>query len=128
VDDRAKKELWVAVSSHFNLSPDPTEDNEALREQVEKKVREWDLKKMATQFLTFKKILYIDYIKKGRTLEFTRPLEKIKYLWAEFVEYKKSAKDLARSEKNAAKNNITINWGQVATGLSRLSGNKPRPP
>jgi hypothetical protein len=42
------------------------------------KVREWALKKMATQFQTFKKRLHNGYIKKKRTPTFTGPLEKIK--------------------------------------------------
>jgi hypothetical protein len=40
------------------------------------------------------------YIKKGITSEFTRPLEKIRNHWEEFVEYKTSAKALARSKTN----------------------------
>jgi hypothetical protein len=53
-----KKILWAAVLPHFNLPPPPTEDNEAIRLQTKKKVKEWALMKMATQFPTFKKILY----------------------------------------------------------------------
>jgi hypothetical protein len=38
-------------------------------------LKEWALKKMATQFQTFKKILYKDYVKE-KIPEFTGPPEK----------------------------------------------------
>jgi hypothetical protein len=76
VTERSKKDLWAAVSSHFNLPLAPTEDNEAIL-QVKEKVKDWALKNMATQFLSFKKRLYMHFINKGRTLKFTAPLEKI---------------------------------------------------
>jgi hypothetical protein len=63
------------------LPPDPTEDNEAIREKIKEKVKECALKKMATQFQSFKKRLSNDFIKKGRTPEFTGPLEKLKNHW-----------------------------------------------
>ena len=92
VDQRSKDLLWDTLLSHFNL---PLECNRS-------KVKEWALKKMATQFQTFKKRLYNDYIKKNRTPTFTGPLEKIKDHWDAFVEYKASSEALQRSEKNKA--------------------------
>jgi hypothetical protein len=66
------------------------------------KVKEWALKKMATQFQAFKKRLYNDYIKKERTPDFTGQLEKTKNHWDAFVEYKASSEALQRSAKNKA--------------------------
>jgi hypothetical protein len=71
VDQRSKDLLWDTVLSHFNLPPD-------LTASTLSKVKEWALKKMDTQFQTFKKRLYNEYIKKKRTPTFTGPLEKIK--------------------------------------------------
>jgi uncharacterized protein YciW len=88
------------VLRYFNLPPPPTEDNQAIRLETKKRVKEWALKKMATQFLTFKKRLYTKYIKKVITLEFTGPLEKIRNHWEEFVEYKTLAEALTMSETN----------------------------
>ena len=74
--------------SHFNLP-------EGLTECKKSKVKEWALNKMATQFHTFKKKLYNDYIKEKKTPTFTGPLEKIKNHW----EYKESSDALERSKK-----------------------------
>ena len=75
VDQRSKDLLWDTLLSHFNLPPECDGEDELERRL---KVKEWALKKMATQFQTFKKRLYNDYIKKKRTPTFTGPLEKIK--------------------------------------------------
>jgi hypothetical protein len=113
------------------LPPDPTEDNEAIREKIKEKVKEWALKKMATQFQSFKKRLSNDFIKKGRTPEFTGPLEKLKNHWVEFVEYKTSAEALARSEvnkENGAKKKYHHKLGPCGYKIARLSGITLRPP
>ena len=71
-----------------------------LEEKKKDKVKQWTLKKMATQFNNWKKTLWMKYGKK--TPEFTGHLEKIKDVWTEFVAYKKSATAVARSDKNKA--------------------------
>ena len=58
---------------------------------------------MAEQLLTFKKNLTKNYIKKGKTPEFTGELEKQKPLWDAFVEYKSSELGIQKVVK--AKNN-----------------------
>ena len=97
VDQRSKDALWDTLLSHFNLPPE-CDGEEGLSRRM--KVKEWALKKMATQFQSFKKRLYNEYIKKNKTPEFTGPLEKQKHHWAGFVAYKASPVALQRSEKN----------------------------
>ena len=48
------------------------------------------MKKMATQFQTWKKSLYMKYVKKNLTSNFnTRgPLAKLRLYWNDFVQYK----------------------------------------
>ena len=85
--------LWDTLISHFNLLEDLT-DRQRL------KVKDFALKKLTTQFQSFKKRLYSDYIKeKKKTPEFTGALEKIKDQWDAFVEYKESEEALERSRK-----------------------------
>src|SRR5688572_29177230 len=55
-----KNMLWEDVKRHFTFP----------KGYIEKNVKAWTLKKMATQFQTFKKMLDANYIKKGRTLDF----------------------------------------------------------
>jgi hypothetical protein len=62
VSDRDKKLVWGDVLQHFTLD---TND-----EQLKKRVRNWSMKKMATQFQCYKKNLYNDYIKKNKTPDF----------------------------------------------------------
>jgi len=90
VDSRSKDFLWDTLKSHFTLPP----------ECDELKVKDWALKKMATQFQTFKKRLYADYIKENKTPTFTGALEKIKDHWPAFVAYKNSSLSARRSEVN----------------------------
>jgi hypothetical protein len=49
--------------SHFTVL---VLETEALTEAMRLKVKEWPLKKIATQFQTFKKRLYKDYIKEKK--------------------------------------------------------------
>ena len=82
VDERSKNLLWDTLISHFNL-PEGFTDGQWL------KVKQFALKKMATQFQSWKKRLYNDYIKaKKKTPEFTGALEKVKDHWDVFVKYK----------------------------------------
>ena len=64
------------------------------------KVKEWALKKMATQFQTFKKRLYQHYLKEKKAPEFTGSLEKQQVHWDAFLEYKESEEAKQRSAKN----------------------------
>ena len=52
--------------SHFTL---PVLETDALTQAMRLKVKEWALKKMATQFQTFKKILYKNYLKERKKLQ-----------------------------------------------------------
>jgi hypothetical protein len=60
VEDRSKDCLWQSLMSHFTL---PTLATDELTQAMTMKVKEWALKKMATQFQTFKKILDQHYLK-----------------------------------------------------------------
>ena len=63
VSKREKDLLWDSVTPHFNL---PAGDD--LRKLVES----WALKKMATQFQTWKKKLYNEFVKKNLTPDFSQ--------------------------------------------------------
>ena len=65
VSDRDKALIWQDVLQHFMLD---TQD-EALKERV----RNWAMKKMATQFQCWKKKLYNTFIKKNLMLDFNTP-------------------------------------------------------
>src|SRR5664279_2347992 len=97
VDDRSKDWLWESLMSHFNL---PVLATPELTDAMKSKVKKWALKKMATQFQTFKKRLYKNYLKEKKAPEFTGPLEKHRDHWDAFVEYKKSEEAKQRLEKN----------------------------
>ena len=97
VDDRSKDWLWESLMSHFNL---PVLATPELTDAMKSKVKEWALKKMATQFQTFKKRLYKNYLEEKKAPEFTGPLEKHRDHWDAFVEYKESEEAKQRSAKN----------------------------
>jgi hypothetical protein len=97
LDDRVKDGLWASVIAHFSL---PVLESDELTQKMRANVKEWALKKMATQFQSFKKKLNSDYVKKNKTPEFTGPLEKQKQHWDAFVKYKKSDEATQRSAKN----------------------------
>ena len=67
---------------------------------IEKKVKEWALKKMAEQFANWKKRLYKDFVLQEKTPEFTGAYEKLGDQWEEFVKYKKSDEAKKRSATN----------------------------
>ena len=61
---------------------------------------------MAEKLQTFKKNLMKNYIKQGKTLEFTRELAKQKDHWDAFVEYKSSKlgiQKVVKAKENASK-------------------------
>ena len=96
VDERTKLTLWTKLMINFTLPPqvDPKEN------VIERKVKAWALKKMAQQFSNWKKRLTVDYIRKGKTPDFTGANEKLKYHWKGFVEYKESEEFKKRSAIN----------------------------
>ena len=138
VDDRAKDNLWKTLMANFMLPRQNEEDDahslegdENIKDPIEEKVKEWTLKKMAEQFINWKKRLNKDYVQKGLTPEFTGAYVKLKDHWDEFVEYKKSEeakKTSAINKKNAAKKEYHHSMGSGgyrATPPMRMS---PTPP
>ena len=105
--------------SHFTLP-------EGLTEREREKVKRATLKKMATQFQTWKKKLWAKYVDaEKKPPEFTGALVKVKDHWELFVQHKESDEAKERSiinKKNAKKKRFTMLWGQVATSLGCLSG------
>ena len=105
--------------SHFTLP-------EHLTDVEREKVKKCALKKMATQFQTWKKRLWANYVNAGKkTPEFTGQLVKVKDHWDLFVQFKESEAAMERSrinKINAEKKSFTMFWGQVATRLAGLSG------
>ena len=97
-----------------------------MTEHEQEKVKQAALKKMATQFQTWKKKFWSSYVKGGKkTPEFNRALVKVKYHRDLFVQHKESdeAKKWSRINKmNAEKKRFATLWGQVATSLGCLSG------
>ena len=58
MDDRTKEMLWTKLMVNFTLPPEVDPDDKI----IERKVKEWALKKMGTQFKDYKKRLNLDYI------------------------------------------------------------------
>lgn len=80
--------------SHFTLP-------EGFTDLEREKVKKCALKKMATQFQTWKKRLWADYVNaEKKTPEFTGPLEKIKDHWDLFVQFKELEAAQERSRIN----------------------------
>ena len=61
VSDHDKNLAWRDITQHFTLQAD-----DALKELV----RDWTMKKMATLFQSWKKILYKKFILKNETSDF----------------------------------------------------------
>jgi murein endopeptidase len=72
-------------------------------DELKELVRTWAIKKMATQFQTWKKTLSNTYIKKNLTSNFNTSrgsISKLRPYWNDFVEYKTSAEGEARVRRN----------------------------
>jgi ribosome-binding ATPase YchF (GTP1/OBG family) len=84
VSDRHKELLWKEVIDHFGL---PSHLDEVAKDLV----RSWTMKKMATQFQSWKK-LYSNFVAKNITPDFSpkSPYTKLQADWPEFVAYKTS--------------------------------------
>ena len=80
ISPKGKETLWEKLMVHFTL-PAP---------EVEEKVKQWALKKMAELFKNWKKRLHTDFILKDKTPDFDHGYEKIRDDWDAFVAYKKS--------------------------------------
>jgi hypothetical protein len=108
VQKRLKNMLWKKIMVNFTLPAapevdrnevDPNEEdpNEEDSDDVdrhlniiERKVKKWNLSKMALQFNNWKKRLHKEFVDKEKTPVFTGAYEKIKDHWDAFVEYKTS--------------------------------------
>jgi hypothetical protein len=64
-NDGCTEGLWASLMKHFPLL---VLETNALTRAMRLKVKDWDLKKMATQFQTFKTRLYQHYLK-GKKLQ-----------------------------------------------------------
>ena len=79
---------------------------------------------MAEQLQTFKKNLTKNYIKKGKTPEFTGELEKQKPLWDAFVEYKSSELGIQKVVKGKKNNSKKVYHHTLGQGGYKLA--KPK--
>ena len=86
--EREKEWLWWELKKNFMV---PAKSEEAAKC--------WTLSKMAEQLQTFKKNLTKNYIKKGKTPQFTGDLAKQKDHWNAFVAYKSSELGIRNVEK-----------------------------
>ena len=103
VSDRLKEVCWKKLISFFTLPKYATE--EETKEKNES-VKRFALSKMASQFNKFKNNLYRDYLKNGEPKVWNGPMVKQREYWPEFLQMKKSALFLKRSQIN------TVNAGK----------------
>ena len=96
VEDHTKDLLWDLLMVNFTLPPGVDPENPVIA----KKVKEWALKKMGTQFKDWKKRLNLKYVQNNLTPNFKGATEKIKDQWANFVKYKTSEPAKKRSAIN----------------------------
>ncbi len=107
VSDVDKANIWNALKLQFTLQTERYRDV-IEPEVLEERVRKWALKKMATQFQSWKKQLWNKYIKQNKTPNFNErgPITKARPYWDEFVQYKlseESEERIRRNKENAAK-------------------------
>jgi hypothetical protein len=107
VSDNDKNLLWNDIVQHFTLQADDYDD--INDDELKDLVRSWAMKKMATQFQTWKKHLYNTYVRKNLTPNFNTArglISKLRPYWNDFVEYKTSREGEARvriNQENARK-------------------------
>lgn len=89
--DIQKDMMWANIKKHFTFP----------KGYVEKDVKAWMLKKMVTEFQTFKKMLDANFIEKGRTPGFDE-WPKLRDHWKSFVEYKMSEGGASKVRINVA--------------------------
>jgi hypothetical protein len=108
VSDVDKTNIWNALKQQFTLQTERYRDV-IDPDVLEERVKSWALKKMATQFQTWKKQLYNKYIKQNKTPNFNEergPIQKARPYWDDFVQYKlseESEQRILRNKENAAK-------------------------
>ncbi len=105
VDKRTKKDCFNKLMEHFVLPPEYRKYDEAgnkIQENKErcKLVKQFALSKMANAFRKYKQNLAHDFVKQGKTPDFTGQYEKLQHDWPEFVKQKKSEQFLEISKKN----------------------------
>ena len=94
MSDICKRELLKSVFHNFAL---PT----GLGDAEKKKVFQWTLKKMAEQFMNYKKRLYHQFIKIKKNPNFEDvQYRRIRDQWQEFKDYKESEEAMEKSAKN----------------------------
>ena len=133
VGKKAKETLWEKLMVHFTLptlEPDsdeeePTEEEMNRRQKdLEAKVKEWALHKMADLFRGWKKRLNVEFVREDKTPDFNNGYEKVKDYWAEFVAYKKSEDALKKSSTN--RENASKKKFNHRLGPSGYAGNEAK--
>ena len=92
VADSQKDLLWTTLLDTFTLQ---------IPQNLHARVKEWALKKMATQFQTFNTSMFNKYVLKELTPNFDA-FPKLKDHWDAFVQYKLSEEGTSRIAKNKA--------------------------
>ena len=87
-------------------------------DELKELVRKWAMKKMATQFYTWKKSLYTKYVKKNLMPNFNTsgPLAKLRPYWNDFVQYKTSEEGEERVRRNQANARQKVYHHGMGTG------------
>jgi hypothetical protein len=119
VGDAAKDKLFDRLMINFllpRLDVNPDEEQRA-KEELLQRVKKFALIKMAEAFKTWKKKLYLNFVKLDKTPDFNQGgYAKLRHQWADFVKYKTSEKALERSrinKENAAKKVYHHNMGSA---------------
>ena len=108
--------LWAELKDMFTLS-------EGVDQELVKKCA---LKKMTLSFATFKKKLYINYIKKDKETNWD-DLPQVKPYWTEFKQYKLSEEAQEKSEQakvNAANKKYNHHLGAAGYKKSIKNGRR----
>ena len=93
VSNLDKQLVWDDIQAHFSFDTDD--------EELQRRIREWTMKKMATLFQDWKKKLYHNFVLKNETPDFnSKAYVKIRADWDEFVQYKRSQESEARVRVN----------------------------
>jgi hypothetical protein len=83
VNKRSKKDLWRKLMANFILPPEYSKKDDDGNEtpggrERRRRVKQYALKKMGEAFRSFKKMLYVKYIAKEKTLVFEGAYEKLR--------------------------------------------------
>lgn len=116
VSDTDKDLLWRSIIEHFGIEGD--DDTKRL-------VRDFAMKKMATQFQCWKKELYKNFVAKNTVPNFSQPkYAKLRPFWDAFVQYKTSEESIERVRRNQQnarqkKYHHTLGSGGYASALPK---------